>query len=81
MDREKYLKMRMDNQLGMDICYEYYLEQHPNPTIKDMQSFIQHFQPFIQMFGPDFNELIRFYDSKFNVNILRDKNNQIIKIL
>ena len=80
MTREQYIEMRTHNQLDMGLCYEYYQEQSVGHQIKDMKTFLHYFQPFIQMYGPDFAELIKYYDSKFNLNIMRDKDNQIIKI-
>lgn len=80
MNREQYIEMRTSNQLDMILCYEYYMEHVKDPLIRDLTTFIQHFPPFIQMFGPNFDNMIKHYDVKFNVTVLKDSNGKVIKV-
>jgi hypothetical protein len=82
MDREKYLKMREGQ--NFNIIYEYYKEKFdPNKHkpfigIMDLPNLLLATGRSIDMI---FENCCRYYDEKFDVRILSDKNGNVIKIL
>lgn len=80
MTREQYIQSRLTGNLPVELLYEYYLENCEQPIVTDLNLFIQSINIFVKMFSPDFNQFFKYYDVKYNINILRDKENNIIKV-
>lgn len=80
MTREQYIDLRLSNRIDITLVFEYYLNNCENPIVKDIQTFADLFQQFMMMFQPNLEIMFTVYDVKFNLNILRDENNQIIKV-
>lgn len=81
MTREQYLMMR-ENQ-NFNIVYEYYRERfdqskhYPLLSINELVQILTTFSNINQIF----DTCCRHYDEKFAINILRDKDGNIIKVL
>jgi hypothetical protein len=84
MNKETYIHMRQQNQLTHELLFDYYLEQckemNITPLVKDLNMFIQTFQYYFMMFSPNVDPILKEYDSKFGINLLKDKEGNIIKI-
>lgn len=82
MNRENYINYRKNNNLPIDLLWEYYNNETTpeNRLIHNIHSFNQAFQMYQHMFGLDLSKMFSYYDKKFNVNILNNKKGEIIKI-
>jgi hypothetical protein len=84
MTREEYLKLRNDNQISLELAWEYYQET-PHPTSKvPPQMFAQLFTIYcnqIMMMGKSLDKMFLHYDMKFNIHLLEGtyKGKQIFK--
>jgi len=82
MTREDYLKMREGQ--SFNIIYEFYKEKFdhskhkPFISIMDLPNLLLAAGRSINMI---FEDCCKYYDEKFNVKILSDKNGNVIKIL
>jgi hypothetical protein len=84
MNKEAYTHMRQHGQISQELLFEYYLQQCKEmnviPLVKDINIFASLFQQFFMMFSPDLEPILKDYDSKFELNILKDKEGNTIKI-
>ena len=80
MKREDYIKIRLSGQVPLELLFEYYLNNVETKLITDFGMFAQAMNMFVNMFSPDFKQFWLYYDNLYNINILRDKNNSIIKV-
>jgi hypothetical protein len=81
MTREQYIHIRQNNQVPLELLYEYYIDNCTGtPACRDMSTFAQSFQMYAAMQSPDLSHIIKQYDIKFKVNILNDKNGNIVKV-
>lgn len=71
--KQKYIQMRNKNQFDLSWFYSYFLEN--GGANIDIQTF-QHLFQFA-----DVNEIVKFLDSKFQLNRLEDSNGNLIKIV
>ena len=81
MTREQYIQMRTNG--NFNIVHNYYSEKFDsskhNPFLGMMQ--LATFLPAWGNVDAVFEKVCRYYDQKFDVRILTDKNGNLIKIL
>jgi hypothetical protein len=81
MNKEQYIQIRQNNQIPLELLYEYYVDNCKGyPTCRDISVFVQSFQMYSSMQSPDLSFILRHYDIKFGVNILQDKDGKIVKV-
>lgn len=81
MTKEQYIYIRQNNQIPLELLYEYYMNNCKDyPACKDISTFIQSFQIYSSMQSPDLSFILKQYDIKFGVNILQDKDGKVIKV-
>lgn len=84
MTREQYLEMRNNNELNLDLFYDYYLNECKNfevePLIKSLEEFIPLFSHFMNTFSVNVNKVLTYFDNKFEINkLINTKENKIIR--
>jgi hypothetical protein len=81
MTKEQYIQIRQNNQIPLELLYEYYIDNcEIYPACRDISTFAQYFQMYSSMQSPDLSFILKQYDIKFGVNILQDKNGNIVKV-
>lgn len=85
MTKQEYLKLRPEgNEYPMELFYNYFKDNNGNSNIHEfMQAFpmwVNHMQMTGQMLKVS-EKVLNFYDDKFNVVILKDKEGKQIKVL
>jgi len=81
MTKEQYIQIRQNNQIPLELLYEYYIDNCEGyPACRDISTFAQSFQMYSSMQAPDLSFILRHYDIKFGVNILQDKDGKIVKV-
>ena len=82
MTKSEYIHRRINNDLN--IVYEYYLERFDGNKHKGARLGLQEFFIYLNMWG-DINQIYervrQYYDEKFNIITLSDKNNNILGYL
>lgn len=81
MTKHEYLQLKMQNSL--EIAYEYYKEKFDSSKHKPFLG-AQEFMVFLQMHmnvPRVFEKVCRYYDDKFTVVELKDKNGQLMGFL
>lgn len=66
MDKEKYQALRKDNQLDLELLYEFYLEKKsPEKPTLDINNFQNLIQTHIQLVGIDSDRIWNFFDKMY----------------
>ena len=73
--KEQYLQMRQSSHHNMVWYYEYYSNNFKEGIKLDMNLFLQTFPMWFEM---NSNNIFQYLDGVFGINILRDKENNII---
>lgn len=83
MNREQYIEMVKTGNFDVSVFYEYYNEFNANELFKfSLEEFNIWFSQYVGFIGIGsvMNSIRRYYDSKFNLISVLDKNGNIIKI-
>ena len=81
MTKEQYVNLRQNNHIPLELLYEYYVDNCEGPpACRDISTFAQSFQIYSSIQPPDLSSILKQYDIKFGVNILKNKNGDIVKI-
>jgi hypothetical protein len=78
MTREEYLGLR--GSTSYNLLYEYYKEMYDGQKHQPFLQFMD-FVNFMQMWPGirgSYEKVLEYYDQKFNVNVVMDKNGNII---
>ena len=81
MTREQYIRMR--NNGNFNIVYEYYREKFDHFNHRPLLSLMELVQilPQVMSAHSAMDASLRYFDQKFDVRILSDKDGAIIKLL
>ena len=83
IERHQYIEMIKTGNFDVNIFYEYYSEFNKNELFKfSFNEFHTLFNNYISIIGVNnaLSTIRNHYDSKFNIIILSDKEEQLIKI-
>lgn len=85
MNRDQYIEMIKSGQFNIDVSvlYEIYNKYKiKSSPVFDMNTFYQLIREYVQIVGTNgiIETLKTYYDSKFNITYLYDKNQKIINI-
>jgi hypothetical protein len=81
MNREQYIEMLKANRFDISLIYEYYNIFNKNKSITlDLDTFQQLFMQYMSFGGFNVDIVRKYYDIKFEVVYLYDKNQQTINI-
>jgi hypothetical protein len=85
MNRDQYIEMIKSGQFNIDVSvlYEIYNKYKiKSAPVFDMNTFYQLIREYVQIVGTNgiIETLKTYYDSKFNITYLYDKNQKIINI-
>lgn len=87
INREEYIEAISSNNYFL-ICFEYYLEKEGKIQM-DFNTFVQSFQMYQQVLNANpiqragdkiVEDVINYYNKKFNIIVLTDKNGNIVKL-
>ncbi len=68
MNKEQYLKNKLEGKIDFESAYEMYMEtDHPTPKVP-LQVFVQVFPMWFQMNSGDVRKYWEFYDKKFDTS-------------
>lgn len=76
MDRQHYISSRGNSSIDPLVIHEYYKEHGGKLNIRQ---FINHFNIYISVNNFNSSPIFDYFDKKFNVTLVFDKNNQFIK--
>lgn len=79
MTREEYIKNRNDNQISLELAYQFYMETPHHAPKVDAHTFGTLFPQWI-MFGT-MEKYFAHYDAKYNVTKLHDSKTNTTKYL
>lgn len=81
MNREQYIEMLKTNRFDISLIYEYYNTFNKNTSFTfDLNTFQPLFMQYMG-FGSFIVDTVReYYDTKFKIVYLHDKNQQILNI-
>jgi hypothetical protein len=81
MNREQYIGMLKTNRFDISLIYEYYNTFNKNTSFTfDINTFQQLFMQYMGFGGFNVDTVREYYDSKFKITYLYDKNQQILNI-
>jgi hypothetical protein len=81
MNRDQYIEMIKTNRFDISLIYEYYNMFNKNESFQfDLDTFNAIFMQYIGLRGFNIDSLKNYYDDKFKVIYLYDKNQKIINI-
>ena len=90
MDKKLYLQSRANLQMGnidnacVDLLYDFWLEKR-EPDFKELSrdDFQKEFLHWLQVGNPNLNlnNIINYYDEKFTVVTVKDKENRLLAML
>ena len=81
MSREQYIEMLKTNRFDISLIYEYYNIFNKNTSFTfDINTFQQLFMQYMGFGGVSVDAVREYYDSKFKITYLYDKNQQILNI-
>jgi len=81
MNRDQYVEMLKSNKFDISLIYEYYNIFNKNQSFTfDLNTFQQLFMQYMGFGGFSVDTIKDYYDIKFNITYLYDKNQKIINI-
>jgi hypothetical protein len=81
MNRNQYIEMVKANKFDVSLIYEYYNIFNENKSFTfDLNTFNEILMQYIGFAGFNVDIVKDYYDAKFNVTYLYDKNQKIINI-
>jgi len=83
IERHQYIEMIKTGNFDMNIFYEYYSEFNKNELFKfPINEFNMLFNNYINIIGVNgaINAILNYYDNKFNVITLSDKEGKLINV-
>jgi len=82
MDRQEYMNLRSKNSFG--IIFEYYNEFF-DPAKQEIKLSYNELYQLLQVCGYNIGAVlekcINFYDDKYNVIAIKDKNNNLLRVI
>jgi hypothetical protein len=84
IERHQYIEMIKTGNFGMNIFYEYYSEFNKNELFKfSINEFNMLFNNYINIIGVNgaISIIRNYYDNKFNIITLSDKEGKLINVL
>lgn len=81
MTREQYIQMRLNG--NFNVIHQYYSEKFDHSKHSPFLGIMElaRLLPMWTDVNALFEKVCRYYDEKFNVRVLSDKNGNVIKIL
>ena len=82
MERHQYIEMIKTGNFGIELFYEYYCEMNEKEEFTfSINEFLPLFNQHISLLGTNnaVNTVRRYYDNKFTLRTLLDKNKNIIQ--
>lgn len=81
MNREQYIEMLKTNRFDISLIYEHYNMFNKNKSFNfDLNTFNNVFMLYVSATGFNVDIIKDYYDAKFNIVYLYDKNQKIINI-
>jgi hypothetical protein len=81
MNRDQYIEMLRTNKFDISLIYEYYNMFNKNQSFNfDLNTFNNIFMQYIGFTGFNVDTIKDYYDGKFNVTYLYNKDQKIINI-
>lgn len=81
MEKKEYIKQRKQGLIDIENVWEMYLNvEHENKPDIPFNIFVQIFPIWLQMSNSNMEYYWNYYDRKFEIEVLYDKNNKIILI-
>lgn len=79
MNREEYLKLLKEENYHT-ICYNYYNEHNKKSNMTfDINIFYNYFKLFLHVSGSSpIEKCVRYYNSKYGIMVIMDKDNKVI---
>jgi hypothetical protein len=84
IERHQYIEMIKTGNFDMNVFYEYYSEFNKNELFKfPINEFNMLFNNYINIIGVNgaLNTIRNYYDNKFNIITLSDKEGKLINVL
>lgn len=82
MNKQQYIQYRKQNQVPMELVWDYYHKNtDPNKRlVHSPDQFVQFLSIYNMHFGSNYEKVISHYDKEYNINILKDKDGDVIKV-
>jgi hypothetical protein len=78
LDRDSWLIARKEGIVTIEMCYEFYLAKDKNGALRTLPEFESCFRLF-QSYLTGFDNLVDYFDQKFGIFILKDKDGVVLK--
>jgi hypothetical protein len=78
MTREKYLILRKNNEVSLEMLYQYFIDISGNTL--DFSQFSVMFNQFQRNFNLNLDNFFQYYDAKFEIILLHDNKGRLLKI-
>lgn len=80
MNRQEWLDIKRSKEFHINLFYEFYLDKNKkNDIVLDENTFANCFRNYVNLIGKlPISNIIKYYDDKFLIVKIIDKNNNII---
>lgn len=78
MNKDDYIEVRNTNHIDINLFYKYYCNNTQNKQPIPFELFSQTFTMFIRM---NSEQVFKYLDSVFDINMLYDKTGNLIRVL
>lgn len=81
MDKNEYIEQRQKGLITTDMVWEMWENLKPEAAKEmDMDEFLHNFNLYCQHYGADKNRIYDYFDKKFDIVKVLDKNGNLLKI-